>query len=103
MHVGSHLEIVRAPNRGPDGLRLPGVQPFLWQTSEGRSRLRSASVRVRRWYVRGWSLSVDYTLARAMDNASTIGGGLDGRCAGRTESRRRMGPLEFQPPASDVG
>jgi hypothetical protein len=32
---GSHLDIVRAPNRGPDGLRIPGVQPFLWQTSEG--------------------------------------------------------------------
>src|SRR5690606_34686659 len=28
---GSSLDIVRAPNRGPDGLRIPGVQPFLWQ------------------------------------------------------------------------
>ena len=26
---------MRAPNRGPDGLRIDGVQPFLWQTSEG--------------------------------------------------------------------
>ena len=29
------LDIVRAPNRDPDGLRIHGVQPFLWQTSEG--------------------------------------------------------------------
>ena len=32
---GASLDIVRAPNRGPDGLRIDGVQPFLWQTSEG--------------------------------------------------------------------
>ncbi|MEQ1758203.1 MAG: hypothetical protein ABL986_07785 [Vicinamibacterales bacterium] len=72
---GSQLDIVRAPNRGPVGLLLPDVQPFLWQTSEGRSRLRSATIRIRRWYVRGLSTSVNYTLARSMDNASTIGGG----------------------------
>ncbi len=72
---GTSLDIVRAPNRGPDGLRLVSVQPFLWQTSEGRSSLRSASVRVRRWYVRGMSLSANYTLATSSDNASTLGGG----------------------------
>ena len=72
---GSHLDIIRAPNRGPAGLRFTDVQPFLWQTSEGRSRLRSATVRVRRSYVRGWSAAANYTLASSMDNASTIGGG----------------------------
>src|SRR5262249_12890484 len=34
---GSSLDIVRAPNRGPSGLRIANVQPFLWQTSEGTS------------------------------------------------------------------
>ena len=32
---GSSLDIVRAPNRDPDGVRIDGVQPFLWQSSEG--------------------------------------------------------------------
>jgi hypothetical protein len=30
--TGASLDIVRAPNRGPLGLRIPDVQPFIWQT-----------------------------------------------------------------------
>ena len=41
---GSSLDIVRAPNRGPDGLRIADVQPFLWQTSEGSSVLHAGDV-----------------------------------------------------------
>ena len=41
---GSSLDILRAPNRGPDGLRIDGVQPFLWQSSEGSSTLHAANV-----------------------------------------------------------
>ena len=72
---GSSLDIVRAPNRGPDGLRIEGVQPFLWQSSEGASRLHAATFRMRRRPVRGIGGGVTYTLARSRDNASTIGGG----------------------------
>ncbi len=72
---GSSLDIVRAPNRGPDGLRIPGVQPFLWQTSEGSSVLDALSLRVRRRPVRGLGGGLSYTLARSRDNASSIGGG----------------------------
>jgi trimeric autotransporter adhesin len=72
---GSSLDIVRAPNRGPDGLRIPGVQPFLWQTSEGSSKLDALSLRVRRRPVRGLGGGLSYTLAKSRDNASTIGGG----------------------------
>ena len=73
---GSSLDIVRAPNRGPDGLRIPGVQPFLWQTSEGSSVLqRARRSALRRRPVRGIGGGVTYTLARSRDNASTIGGG----------------------------
>ncbi|MEO6212004.1 MAG: hypothetical protein ABIP65_00125, partial [Vicinamibacterales bacterium] len=72
---GSSLDIVRAPNRGPSGLRIPGVQPFLWQTSEGSSALRAAAVRARRRPVKGIGFGATYTLARSRDNASTIGGG----------------------------
>jgi trimeric autotransporter adhesin len=72
---GSSLDIVRAPNRGPDGLRIEGVQPFLWQTSEGSSTLHAGTVRARRRPVRGIGGGLTYTLARSRDNASTIGGG----------------------------
>nr|MBA3641997.1 TonB-dependent receptor [Acidobacteriota bacterium] len=72
---GSSLDIVRAPNRGPDGLRIPDVQPFLWQTSDGSSVLNALALRVRRRPVRGLGGGISYTLAKSRDNASTIGGG----------------------------
>ena len=72
---GSHLDIVRAPNRGPDGLRIPDVQAFLWQTSEGESTLHAVTVRVRKNQARGLAGTASYTLARSIDNASSIGGG----------------------------
>ena len=72
---GTSLDIVRAPNRGPDGLRIEGVQPFLWQSSEGASQLHAATFRMRRRPVRGIGGGLTYTLARSRDNASTIGGG----------------------------
>jgi hypothetical protein len=72
---GSSLDIVRAPNRGPDGLRIPGVQPFLWQTSEGASVLHAATFRASRRPAKGIGGGVSYTLAKSRDNASSIGGG----------------------------
>lgn len=72
---GSSLDIVRAPNRSPDGLRIPGIQPFLWQSSEGASSLHAGTFRARRRPVNGVGLGVTYTLARSRDNASSIGGG----------------------------
>ena len=72
---GSSLDIVRAPNRDPDGLRIDGVQPFLWQSSEGSSSLHAGTFRVRRRPVKGLGFGATYTLARSRDNASTIGGG----------------------------
>ncbi len=72
---GSSLDIVRAPNRGPSGLRIPGVQPFLWQTSEGSSELNAVVFRVGRRAARGIGFNATYTLAKSRDNASTIGGG----------------------------
>ena len=72
---GSDLDIVRAPNRGPDGVRIEGVQPFTWQSSEGSSSLHAGTFRVRRRPVKGLGFGATYTLARSRDNASTIGGG----------------------------
>jgi hypothetical protein len=67
--------MVRAPNRGPDGLRIPDVQPFLWQTAEGSSVLNALSLRLRRRPVRGLGGGFTYTLAKSRDNASSVGGG----------------------------
>jgi hypothetical protein len=72
---GSSLDIVRAPNRDPNGLRIDGVQPFLWETSEGSSVLHAASFRARRRPVKGIGFGGSYTLARSRDNASSLGGG----------------------------
>jgi trimeric autotransporter adhesin len=73
---GSSLDMQRAPNRNPDGgLRIEGVQPFLWESSEGRSTLHSYSVRARKRLSRGISFGGAYTWSRAHDNASTFGSG----------------------------
>jgi hypothetical protein len=72
---GSSLDIVRAPNRDPNGLRIEGVQPFLWETSEGSSILHAGSFRLRRRPVKGIGFGASYTLARSRDNASSLGGG----------------------------
>jgi hypothetical protein len=73
--IGSNLEIVRAPNRDADGLRIEGVQPFTWTTSEGRSVLDSASVNLRKNESRGLGYQVEYAFARSRDNSPSIGGG----------------------------
>jgi hypothetical protein len=72
---GSSLDIVRAPNRDADGLRIADVQPFTWQSAEGSSVLNSASFRLQRRPVRGIGGQVSYTLAKSRDNAPSIGGG----------------------------
>jgi trimeric autotransporter adhesin len=73
--IGSNLEIVRAPNRDADGLRIDGVQPFTWTTSEGRSVLDSASVNLRKNESRGLGYQVEYAFARSRDNSPSLSGG----------------------------
>jgi hypothetical protein len=72
---GGDLDMVRAPNRGPNGLRIPDVEPFLWQTSDGQSVLNAATVRAIRRPNKGIGWGVTYTLAKSRDDASSIGGG----------------------------
>ena len=72
---GANLDIVRAPNRGPSGLRIEGVQPFVWQSSEGGSELHAGTFRLRRRPAKGVGFGASYTIAKSRDNASTIGGG----------------------------
>jgi hypothetical protein len=67
--------MVRAPNRGPTGLRIPDVQAFTWQSSEASSQLHAGTFRFSRRPVAGIGGGVTYTIARSHDNASTLGGG----------------------------
>jgi hypothetical protein len=73
--IGSNLEIVRAPNRDADGLRIEGVQPFTWTSSEGRSVLDSVSVNLRKNEARGLGFQVEYAFARSRDNSPSLSGG----------------------------
>ena len=72
---GTRLDILEAPNRSAEGTRIPDVQPFNWQTSQGDSIASAGSVRLRKRLQRGVSLGGTYTWSKSIDNASTIGGG----------------------------
>jgi hypothetical protein len=72
---GTDLDIVRAPNRDPSGLRIVGVQPFLWQSSQGSSILHAGSVRLRKRMQHGISFGGTYVFSKSIDDASSIGGG----------------------------
>jgi len=72
---GSDLDILRAPNRDPGGgLRIPGVLPFLYESSQGESILHSMTLRIRKRLTGGVAASASYTLSRSIDDASSIGG-----------------------------
>lgn len=72
---GSSLDLLRAPNRGPTGLRIPNVQAFTWESSGSTSIMNALSMRVRKRLSMGLSGGVTYTLSKSMDDASSIGGG----------------------------
>lgn len=72
---GTHLDMLEAPNRSFTGVRIPGVQPFLWETAVGDSIANAATVRLRKWLEHGVSIGGSYTWSKSIDNASSIGGG----------------------------
>jgi hypothetical protein len=72
---GSDLDILRAPNRGPSGLLIPGVQAFIWESSGAESILHAMSLRIRKRLSHGVSFGGVYTLSRSRDDASSLGGG----------------------------
>ncbi|MGI9101995.1 MAG: TonB-dependent receptor domain-containing protein [Terriglobales bacterium] len=72
---GTHLDMLRAPNRTATGVLITGAQPFLWESSVGDSILHSGTVRLRKRMSSGLSLGGSYTFSKSIDNASSIGGG----------------------------
>jgi len=74
--TGSDLDLLSAPNRSIDGaLLLRGVQPFIWESSTGRSTLNSANIQLVRRLAHGVAGSASYTLAKSMDDAPSLGSG----------------------------
>jgi hypothetical protein len=72
---GTNLDVLRAPNRNPDGtLRIAGVEPFIWESSSGRSIMNALTLRFRRRLNHGVAAGAAYTLSKSMDDASSIGG-----------------------------
>ena len=71
---GTHLDMLRAPNRTPTGLRIANVQPFTWEDSIADSIMHGLFVRARKRMSHGISLGGSYTFSKSIDNASSIGG-----------------------------
>jgi len=72
---GTDLDILRAPTLGPGGVPISSAQPFIWESSGGHSLMNAGNVQLQRRLAGGISGAVSYTLARAMDNASSLGAG----------------------------
>src|SRR5262249_15075512 len=72
---GYDLDLQRAPKRGTEGLRIPDVAPFLWESSGATSIMHSGTVRLRRRMAHGLGGGFTYTFSRSIDDASSIGGG----------------------------
>jgi hypothetical protein len=72
---GSDLDILRAPALGPGGSVIARNQPFIWESSGGRSIMNGGTFQLRRRLAGGYGGGVSYTLARALDNASSLGAG----------------------------
>ena len=71
---GADLDLLRAPNRTPTGLLIPGVPPFIWESSGADSIMNALTLRFRRRLTNGIGGSASYTLSKSIDDASSIGG-----------------------------
>jgi len=74
---GTHLMQMFLPNTFPPGAENPCAScpaGFRYLTSDGRSLRHAASIQVRRRLSGGFTSTVQYTLAKSMDNAAAFGG-----------------------------
>ena len=75
---GTDLDMLQAPNRTATGLLIPGVQPFILETSVGDSILNAGTLRVRKRMSHGVSLGGTFVYSKSIDDASSIGGAGNG-------------------------
>ncbi|GGG88583.1 hypothetical protein GCM10011585_35850 [Edaphobacter dinghuensis] len=73
---GGNLDMVRAPNRTATGLLIPGAQAFNYEDSLGYSRFEALRINVRKRMSKGISLQGTYQYGHSIDDASSIGGGV---------------------------
>ena len=72
---GTRLDILTAPNSTASGLRIPGVQAFYYESSDGDSTANAGTLRVRKRLANGVSVGGSFTYSKSLDDASTIGAG----------------------------
>jgi hypothetical protein len=72
---GTNLDILRAPALGVGGTLAPATPAFIWESSGGHSIMNAGNFQIRRRLAGGYSGGLSYTLARAKDNASSLGAG----------------------------
>lgn len=73
---GTDLDLLSAPNRGPDGnLLIPGVQPFTWESAAAHSLMNQGNVQLTHKLSHGVGGTASYTLSRSMDDTPSLGGG----------------------------
>jgi hypothetical protein len=92
---GTALDMLRAPNRGPAGLKFSDVEPFNWETSQGSSIMHAGSVRLRKRMTKGVAVGGTYTYSKSIDNASSIGGGAQVVAQDDTNLRAERGLSSF--------
>jgi hypothetical protein len=80
---GTGLDLLRSPNRAPEGSPLQtdpdrivsNAQGFLYDTSGASSIFHSMQLRLQRRFTSGLSANLSYVYSKSIDNASSIGGG----------------------------
>jgi len=75
---GTNLDVLSAPDRGPDGsLLIPAsqAQPFTWESSAAHSLMNQGNVQLQHRLAHGFGGSASYTLSKSMDDAPSLGGG----------------------------
>jgi hypothetical protein len=72
---GTDLDILRAPNLAPGGLPNDGTQPYIWESSDGRSMMNGGTFQIQRRLANGYRGALSYTFAKSMDSASSLGAG----------------------------
>jgi hypothetical protein len=65
---GTRLDTERA-------ITIPGIQPFIYESSAGNSVFHGGSLRVRKRLAHGIGFGANYTYSKSIDDASSIGGG----------------------------
>ena len=88
---GTNLDLLRAPNRTPTGLRVPDVAPFIFETSTAESVMNSVTARLRKRLSGGIAFGASYTLYKSIDDASSIvrtSGRIRSSANARTRSRK---------------